>query len=233
MRKDQIPWYKQLWAKVTYVVVLVWAVVAGWPSNFIDYWHWWIPPQSISALKLEIESNDIVLKNNYLIVTQDRGGLQQNETKGFSGKLWFPLRPLTSFSFQSWEDLRQKHPKGINQFKDKAILSEYYASLKDAQIYINDREQFRITKEQDQPNLKTLSLLTSNVIASLEKAEKCATKVEEFLRSDLNKQWGVIQTTSPATGDTMYSPVTGETAYFVDSINVASGSTVRMKMHQN
>ncbi len=176
--------------------------------------------QVLNSLKLEFQENKSVWQENYKIVTEDRGGLQQNKREDFlsQNKRWVPIRPLYSFLFKAWENVKINYPDLLKEFgsNDSVVLNQYYAALKEIQNYIDEREKYRTSKEENDMTLGRFELLNQNVISIMEKNEEIFKQAEHYLMSQSGSN-----SIKEAKYQTVISvPVSG------DTVVPASGATV-------
>jgi len=214
----------------TYILVILLLIMAV--LNYINSLK--IRSQIPHALKLEFLENQKAWEENHKVLTEDRGGLQQNETKEFfnQSKRWNPMRRLNPFSFNTWQNVKSNYTDILNQLKNDggALLREYYSGLKEIQIFKDEREQYRASKLENSQNPKWFESLNQNVILAMDKNKSVVERVQKYFEEyypevtpeDSTNTWIIVNRnddvirTQAVTGDsvTFASGVTGATTQF-------------------
>lgn len=145
--------------------------------------------QILTSLKFEFQDNKSCWYENYEILTQDRGALQQEKTKNFlkENQIWITLRPLCNFSFKTWENAKRENSDLFDTTlgEDKLDLFEkFYGCLLKIQDYIGEREKHREIKERNKEGYQMFEMANQNVITLLERHESILKKMEDLFNSN-------------------------------------------------
>lgn len=206
---------------------------AGYDGLKNKYLEEKLKSQTESALNFEFKDNELCWEQNYKILTEDRGALEQEKTKAFQDKnqIWITYRPLCDFSFEFWEYTNLNSLNFINSLgKDEsALFMAFYKALKEIQNYNEKREESRKTKENNQQKTKIFEDVNNNVIRLMQKHEIIFKKMETYWQANESMNQDSLKFTIDTTGQNIL-----ETAVTGDTVQAsASGATVEVNLSRD